>query len=195
MFRKESYMRSCFFALLLLCSATEAATVTIDFQEFYDPDSDLTFSPVGNIETKGFSVETSGIGVWLPDFIPIGLGNMAVGVGDLGSTLTISSVDGQAFNMEAFDYAAVTDSSMTLSAVRANGTTSTVSYISSWPSGNGGYDTYEAMGVFNNILSFTLAGVTATPQVDNFRLTTVPVPAALWLFGSALAGLGWARRK
>ena len=25
--------------------------------------------------------------------------------------------------------------------------------------------------------------------------TTVPVPAAVWLFGSALAGLGWLRRK
>lgn len=26
-------------------------------------------------------------------------------------------------------------------------------------------------------------------------LTAVPVPAAVWLFGSALAGLGWMRRK
>lgn len=33
---------------------------------------------------------------------------------------------------------------------------------------------------------------------DDVRLTTtapVPVPAAVWLFGSALAGLGWLRRK
>ena len=28
-----------------------------------------------------------------------------------------------------------------------------------------------------------------------FMLTAVPVPAAIWLFGSALAGLGWLRRK
>ncbi len=27
------------------------------------------------------------------------------------------------------------------------------------------------------------------------NLTVVPVPAAVWLFGSALAGLGWFRRK
>ena len=26
-------------------------------------------------------------------------------------------------------------------------------------------------------------------------ITTVPIPAAVWLFGSALAGLGWLRRK
>jgi len=30
---------------------------------------------------------------------------------------------------------------------------------------------------------------------DNWTITAVPVPAAVWLFGSALAGLGWMRRK
>ncbi|MCP4831207.1 MAG: VPLPA-CTERM sorting domain-containing protein [Gammaproteobacteria bacterium] len=32
-------------------------------------------------------------------------------------------------------------------------------------------------------------------QFDNVVVTAVPVPAAVWLFGSALAGLGWMRRK
>jgi hypothetical protein len=31
--------------------------------------------------------------------------------------------------------------------------------------------------------------------MDNITVSTVPVPAAVWLFGSALAGLGWLRRK
>jgi hypothetical protein len=43
----------------------------------------------------------------------------------------------------------------------------------------------------------------AAPDTDNFRSITggrvianvVPIPAAAWLFGSALAGLGWLRRK
>ena len=30
---------------------------------------------------------------------------------------------------------------------------------------------------------------------DNIVVSTVPVPAAGWLFGSALAGLGWMKRK
>ena len=30
---------------------------------------------------------------------------------------------------------------------------------------------------------------------DNLAITAVPVPAAVWLFGSALAGLGWLRRR
>lgn len=32
-------------------------------------------------------------------------------------------------------------------------------------------------------------------QTITFEVTAVPVPAAVWLFGSALAGLGWIRRK
>ena len=33
-------------------------------------------------------------------------------------------------------------------------------------------------------------------SVDNLMVgSPVPVPAAVWLFGSALAGLGWVRRK
>jgi hypothetical protein len=36
---------------------------------------------------------------------------------------------------------------------------------------------------------------TLSITVDNINATVVPVPAAVWLFGSALAGLGWLRRK
>ena len=35
----------------------------------------------------------------------------------------------------------------------------------------------------------------ATAAYDNIVVTAVPIPAAVWLFGSALAGLGWMRRK
>jgi len=33
------------------------------------------------------------------------------------------------------------------------------------------------------------------PVIDNVVLNAVPVPAAVWLFGSALAGLGWLGRR
>jgi len=33
------------------------------------------------------------------------------------------------------------------------------------------------------------------PNEIRFFVTTVPIPAAVWLFGSALAGLGWMRKK
>jgi len=41
--------------------------------------------------------------------------------------------------------------------------------------------------------SFNTFGI--VPALDNITLQAVPVPAAVWLFGSALVGLGWFRRK
>lgn len=32
-------------------------------------------------------------------------------------------------------------------------------------------------------------------RIDNFSATVVPIPASVWLFGSALTGLGWLRRN
>jgi hypothetical protein len=40
-----------------------------------------------------------------------------------------------------------------------------------------------------------LFGLTDAGMVRQLELTLVPIPAAVWLFGSALAGLGWIRRK
>ncbi|MBK7728737.1 MAG: VPLPA-CTERM sorting domain-containing protein [Gammaproteobacteria bacterium] len=34
-----------------------------------------------------------------------------------------------------------------------------------------------------------------TPASTTISLTAVPLPAAAWLFGSALLGLGWAKRS
>jgi hypothetical protein len=50
---------------------------------------------------------------------------------------------------------------------------------------------------FSNIVSLTLsvpsgAGVTF---IDNIILSPVPIPAAAWLFGSALLGLGMVKRR
>jgi hypothetical protein len=41
--------------------------------------------------------------------------------------------------------------------------------------------------------SFYTFGI--VPAIDNITLQAVPVPAAAWLFGSALVGLGWMRRR
>jgi hypothetical protein len=40
----------------------------------------------------------------------------------------------------------------------------------------------------------TFAG-TSQVSLHEVQVSSVPVPAAVWLFGSALAGLGWVRRK
>jgi hypothetical protein len=58
----------------------------------------------------------------------------------------------------------------------------------------------ETLTFGNEWLGLTSIELSAGPTfsslaLDNFVVTTVPIPAAVWLFGSALAGLGWLRRK
>jgi hypothetical protein len=43
--------------------------------------------------------------------------------------------------------------------------------------------------------SFSNGRAGQTYAESSLRLTAVPIPTAFWLFGSALAGLGWMRRK
>jgi hypothetical protein len=69
---------------------------------------------------------------------------------------------------------------------------------------------YLADGVFDVIIDFGSLvtvecgwssvgncedGYGNSPFASASATTTVPVPAAVWLFGSALAGLGWMRRR
>lgn len=44
-------------------------------------------------------------------------------------------------------------------------------------------------------LTVTAFGRNNRANFENFKVSAVPVPAAVWLLGSALAGLGWLRRK
>jgi hypothetical protein len=48
---------------------------------------------------------------------------------------------------------------------------------------------------FSYLTSQPPATIGSLLEVDNIVVTAVPIPAAVWLFGSALAGLGWLRRK
>ncbi len=52
----------------------------------------------------------------------------------------------------------------------------------------------SAIRIFNSAMSGGGSGIEAD-HLQYGRLAVVPVPAAVWLFGSALVGLGWIRRK
>jgi hypothetical protein len=43
--------------------------------------------------------------------------------------------------------------------------------------------------------SFNEGSFARAMAIDDIQFSTVPVPAAVWLFGSALGGLGWMRRR
>jgi hypothetical protein len=60
------------------------------------------------------------------------------------------------------------------------------------------FKSFELDSRFADVLSvsWSVDGDTDTKvQFDNIVVTAVPVPAAIWLFGSALAGMGWMRRR
>jgi hypothetical protein len=52
--------------------------------------------------------------------------------------------------------------------------------------------TFSARTIFCTSFCFVSAGL----EIDNIVVgAAVPIPAAVWLFGSALGGLGWMRRR
>jgi hypothetical protein len=65
-------------------------------------------------------------------------------------------------------------------------------------SGAVNFDAYKALVA--NIANWTVdtsngAYAATVPNTTNFTVAAVPVPAAVWLFGSALAGLGVINRR
>jgi hypothetical protein len=77
--------------------------------------------------------------------------------------------------------------------------------------GNGGGAITRFVQLSNDIATYDLSGLGLTGlvgvdfvtdisiavpyELDNVVVNAVPIPAAAWLFGSALAALGWLRRK
>ena len=55
-----------------------------------------------------------------------------------------------------------------------------------------GFDDLSSLAIYSPAQQ---DGLTAGFHLDNFVLAAVPVPAAVWLLGSALAAMGWMRRK
>jgi hypothetical protein len=184
-------------SLLLVAGSLQAAPVTIDFEErsVGDSGSDI-FDP---IQFMGFDIwGGSSAG---PAEILIGdngtqvFGGSIVGPGQDGFgfnvTLVLERSDGGAFALYSLDSFLEAD---------VNGSTS----ISGSLAGGG----FASLGVpvgtgdWLNLRKLTFVaggnpfGVgSATAEIDNIVVSAVPIPAAMWLFGSALAGLGWLKRK
>lgn len=50
-------------------------------------------------------------------------------------------------------------------------------------------------GIAIDNLRFTIQKGSVTYNIDNISVSAVPIPAAVWLFGSGLGLLGWLRRR
>jgi hypothetical protein len=189
-------MRSIIFVLLVLCSAVaQSANVTIDFEEY----SGLvnTFQPVG-IETplaNGYEVTGSSERViWLNNEGPVGA-SISIHLED-AAVATFSNTLAPSFNFLGFEYYNGGLETLIISAEKLSGGTITKAVDVSGVSGNQ-WSVESDFSEFTDIISLSFEGASQSGFLflDNIQTSVVPVPAAVWLFGSALAGLGWLRRK
>jgi hypothetical protein len=121
------------------------------------------------------------------------------------TTINIFQINGGAFGAFAIDLSenclAVCGSTQgVITGTKAGGGTVSMSYTLDDILGSQTFDLLGFNSEFGNItnLSWTTAGLGLRTQLDNISLSTspVPLPAAVWFFGSGLLGLvGIARRK
>ena len=188
---------------LFLSTAANAATVTIDFEEFA-PDQAIN-PPSGDMVSKGFVFDYLDQGSGNPVATASGSPNGTQGYVNCPNCQAVEQIDvysssNYVFALNSMDVAGL---GSTLPAydfiitgfVAGGGTVSlsaldvsalqTLSFDSSWSS----------LESFRIEIDNTNGNNAFASFIDNVVVTAVPVPAAIWLFGSALAGLGWLRRK
>jgi hypothetical protein len=193
-------MRLIILITLMLCSiVANAATTIINFEEFDFPTGTLDFYE--SIESKGYTFSAPLEGsVFAAGTVPFGNSNTIATCADFGSPqcgIALTNNTSAAFAVKSFDY-----------------------YVNAYPIYEGETFTLEVTGyqADGGELFLTIPGVGTDPMAthifseewdnivkfevlgsgafDNFVVSAaVPVPAAVWLFVSALTGLGWLRRN
>jgi hypothetical protein len=189
-------------ALLLTGSLAIASPVTIDFDGV-----DATYIGLSSYQEDGMTLTSN-----VPDGTLIDVNNtvrenlgiftggtnsqsMFWGANGAVSTLTLTADNGKRFSIDSLDASSLYNLSgvLTLTGTKAGG--GTVSQVLNL---NGSISTYNVTGlglVTSLNLSYDGATFSAPYDIDNINLNVVPIPAAVWLFASALGMLGWLRRS
>jgi hypothetical protein len=181
-------------------STANAAAVVLDFES---QSVDGWNSGTGPITDNGFILATENIGIaeWIGASPKVA--NFCTGYCSL-SPLLISKADGNAFDLHSFDMAAygllvVSDFTMTGQLAGGGFVETIINLTATVNDAAGAMQSFVFDDSWSNLSSVTISydasfGFSST-AIDNISVSTVPIPAAVWLFGSALAGLGWMRRK
>ena len=148
----------------------------------------------GNVifSTSGGTLDVSsltGVGASGPPFVnPVGA-EFALGAGG-GATLYSGAITGPG----SFGTGGFTTS--------FDGTGDLIGFVYGDLITPGGYVSGDLIGPSTLTIAGTLDSIGITPGTyvwswadDSVTLNIVPIPAAVWLFGSALAGLGWFQRE
>ena len=175
-------------AILTIAFGTASAT-TIDFEDQIDG------GYLSSVESGGFDFVTDLGG----DSLLVATGGVIGGDYSLAwcvsCNLIMSESNGAVFSLGSFDTYSLATSlgTFVLTGYRTDG-----SSVSTTFTGTGSPQTISLDNDWTGLTS-----VVFDPQyysdlghvIDNIEVSVVPVPATAWLFGSALAGLGWIKRK
>ena len=191
-----------FTALMVAGGISQAGAVTIDFD-----DDNPTYFGLETYQEEGFTLTSNQPDGTLIDVNNVVRGNLGIfsggtdsqslfwGANGSTSTITIAADSGLRFAIDSLDASSLYNSAgqLTLTGTKAGGGTVTQTLTL-----DGNLTSYNVIGlglVTNLVLSFDGSVDAAPYDVDNISLNAVPVPAAVWLFASALGMLGWSRRS
>jgi hypothetical protein len=192
-----------FIALVTISGAANAGTVTIDFD-----DTLPTYFGLSSYQEDGFTLTSNVPDGTLIDVNNVVRGNLGIfsggtdsqslfwGENGSDSIISLAADGGLAFELLALDASSLGNSS---GQVTLTGTVSGGGSVQQVLNLNGALTTYNITGMDDLLaldISFDGATYFAPFDLDNIQMSVVPLPAGIWLFGSAMVGLaGWSRRR
>ena len=175
--------------------AAGAQATTIDFAEFGSEQG------LGAIQSKGYTLTAVGTGNMPPDYAFFGSPTDTFYAYCPDCFMTLENTAGDPFSLFSVDLQMVPPSeevTISITGILAGGGTISTSYTQD-PNVTG-FTTVTFGSAWQNLsLDSVVFGTGFSPfghALDNIVVSTVPVPAAVWMFGSALLGLaGWRRKR
>ena len=179
-----------FSTILILSSAANASVVTLDFENLAEGSTEGS-----SVTEDGFTVATDAI-----YFIAVNDGSNQTLNLLSGNSYFISENNGQSFDLLSLDtqewHVGGYDGSNPTRIIGNYAAGGQIEMTLPVPGSLAGLDTANFNAAWSGLSSLEIqAGGNNGFYLDNVAMSVVPVPAAAWLFGSALAGLGWIRRK
>jgi hypothetical protein len=181
---------------LLLAGNTFASTITIDFEQPKTwsnpiPDAEGIDNPYSTLVTQGFEFNTQ-----------LGFEGYTEHAYCPWCTTSMEKVSGETFDLLSFDLGSYLTSGavdqITITGFYAGGGQASKAFNFAPNAGMTSFTLAAAdAALFSNLesIEFGTSMLGGAGIIDNITVSAVPIPAAVWLFGSALAGLGWFRRK
>jgi hypothetical protein len=177
--------------LLALFATTNAQAVTVDFDSDYTVDTSV-------ITSKGFlftptdaflGFGTSGNGTNAPIYSAPGCPFCS------GTGVQVTTVGGADFNLESLEIAWGATLGFDATIFGSYGGGGSISR--SITSGAWHLETFDSQWESLSSVAIFIDGIYLSDAVsiDNFTANVIPIPAAVWLFGSGLGLLGWFRRR